>query len=90
MHAALKLKYPDEEIPSERTIYHIMERIGVNHRKRRKPNGIIKSVAMFPHLKLKRISPSLVIGQRTLFILMVRSLPLMISLMSFWSVRDGL
>lgn len=42
MHAALKLKYPDEEIPSERTIYRIMERIGADHPIRRKPNGITK------------------------------------------------
>ena len=28
MHAVLKLKYPEEQIPSERTIYHVMERIG--------------------------------------------------------------
>ena len=42
MHAALKLKYPDEEIPSERTIYRIMERIGAYHPIHRKPNGITK------------------------------------------------
>lgn len=42
MHAALKLKYPDEEIPSERTLYRIMERIGADHPMRRKPNGITK------------------------------------------------
>lgn len=42
MHAALKLKYPDEGIPSERTLYRIMERIGADHPMRRKPNGITK------------------------------------------------
>ena len=42
MHAVLKLKYPDEEIPSERTLYRIMERIGADHPMRRKPNGITK------------------------------------------------
>ena len=42
MHAALKLKYPDEKVPSERTLYRIMERIGAYHPKRRRPNGITK------------------------------------------------
>lgn len=31
IHAALKLKYPNENIPSEHTVYHIMERIVVVH-----------------------------------------------------------
>ena len=43
MHAALKLKYPDEGIPSERTVYRVMETIGVDHSKRRKPNSITKA-----------------------------------------------
>ena len=43
MCQALKLKYPDEEIPSERTVYRIMERIGLFHKPRRKPNGITKT-----------------------------------------------
>ena len=43
MYQALKLKYPDEDIPSERTIYRIMEEIGLSHRPRRKPNGITKA-----------------------------------------------
>ena len=38
MHAALKMKYPDKNIPGERTIYRIMEKIGIVHRPRRKPN----------------------------------------------------
>ena len=43
LHAALRLKYPDEDIPSERTLYRIMERIGAAHSKRRKPKGITKA-----------------------------------------------
>ena len=43
LHAALRLKYPDENIPSERTLYRIMERIGAAHSNRRKPNGITKA-----------------------------------------------
>ena len=40
MIVSIKLKYPDENIPSERTVYRVMEGIGVNHTPRRKPNGI--------------------------------------------------
>lgn len=40
---ALKLKYPDKDIPSERTVYRIMEEIGLSHRPKRKPNGITKA-----------------------------------------------
>lgn len=43
MYQALKLKYPDENIPSERTVYRIMSEIGLGHRPRRKPNGITKA-----------------------------------------------
>ena len=43
MHDALKQKYPDEDIPSERTVYRIMEAIGISHRPKRKPNGITKA-----------------------------------------------
>lgn len=43
MYHALKLKYPDEDIPSERTVYRIMEEIGLSHRPRRKPGGITKA-----------------------------------------------
>ena len=43
MCQALKLKYPDEEIPSERTVYRIMEKAGLGHRPKRKPNGITKA-----------------------------------------------
>lgn len=43
MYQALKLKYPDEDIPGERTVYRIMEEAGLSHRPKRKPNGITKS-----------------------------------------------
>jgi len=43
MNQALKLKYPDEDVPSERTVYRIMERIGLSHRPNRKPHGITKA-----------------------------------------------
>lgn len=43
MHMALKLKYPDENIPSESTVYRVMKSIGADHPKRRKPNGITKA-----------------------------------------------
>lgn len=42
IYQALKLKYPNEDIPSERTVYRIMEEIGLSHRPNRKPNGITK------------------------------------------------
>lgn len=43
MYQALKQKYPDGNIPSERTVYRIMEEIGLNHKPKRKPNGITKA-----------------------------------------------
>ena len=43
MNQALKLKYPNEDVPSERTVYRIMERIGLSHRPNRKPPGITKA-----------------------------------------------
>lgn len=43
MYSALKLKYPEEKIPSERTVYRVMAAIGANHAPRRKPNGITKA-----------------------------------------------
>ena len=43
MHEALLIKFPDENIPSERTVYHVMEQLGVSHTPRRKPNGITKA-----------------------------------------------
>jgi len=43
MHQALRQKYPDDTIPSERTVYRIMEKIGLGHRPNRKPNGITKA-----------------------------------------------
>ena len=41
MRDALKQKYPDEDIPSERTVYRIMEAIGLSHRPKRKANGLM-------------------------------------------------
>ena len=44
MHQALQLKQPEGiSIPSERTVYRIMEEIGLNHKPKRKPNGITKA-----------------------------------------------
>ena len=43
MYEALKLKYPQDDIPSERTVYRIMDEIGISHRPNRKPNGITKA-----------------------------------------------
>lgn len=43
MYQALKLKYPDEDIQSERTVYRIMEKTGLIHRPNRKSNGITKA-----------------------------------------------
>lgn len=43
MHQALKRKYPNEDIPSERTIYRIMKKIGLSHKPNHKPNGITKT-----------------------------------------------
>ncbi len=43
MCQALKLKYPDEDIPGERTVCRIMEEIGLSHRPKRRPNGITKA-----------------------------------------------
>ncbi len=42
MYHARKLKYLDEAIPSEKTVYRIMEEIGLSHRPNRKTNGITK------------------------------------------------
>ena len=43
MHQALLLKRPENvTIPSERTVYRVMEEIGISHHPRRKPNGITK------------------------------------------------
>ena len=33
----------DISIPSERTVYRVMEEIGLNHKPKRKPNGITKA-----------------------------------------------
>ena len=44
MYQALNLKHSGNiDIPSERTVYRIMEEIGISHHPRRKPNGITKA-----------------------------------------------
>ena len=44
MYQALTLKQPENvDIPSERTVYRIMEEIGISHHPRHKPNGITKA-----------------------------------------------
>lgn len=44
MYQALQLKQPEGvHIPSERTVYRVMEEIGLSHRSKRKPNGITKA-----------------------------------------------
>ena len=43
MYEALKQQYSDLKIPSERTIYRIMKRMGLIHKPKRKPNGITKA-----------------------------------------------
>ncbi len=44
MYQALQLKKPkDVYILGERTFYHIMEEVGLNHKPKRKPNGITKA-----------------------------------------------
>lgn len=43
MRQALELKAPEGvHIPSERTVYRVMEGLGLSHRPKRKPNGITK------------------------------------------------
>ena len=44
MYQALLFKQPEGiHIPSERTVYRIMEKIGMGHRPKRKPNGITRA-----------------------------------------------
>ena len=44
MYQALLLKQPESiRIPSERTVYRVMEETGLSHRPKRKPNGITKA-----------------------------------------------
>ena len=44
MYQALIHKQPEDvDVPSERTVYRVMEEIGLGHRKKRKPNGITKA-----------------------------------------------
>lgn len=43
MYQALLLKQSEHvEIPSERTVYRVIGRIGISHHSRRKPNGITR------------------------------------------------
>ena len=48
MYEALRYRNPEGEegsipLPSERTVYRIMQQLGISHRPRRKPNGITKA-----------------------------------------------
>ena len=44
MHQALLLTRPENvTIPSERTVYRVMEEIGISHHPKRKPNGLTKA-----------------------------------------------
>jgi len=44
MYQALRLRFgPDAKLPSERTIYRVMEAAGIRHTPKRKPNGITKA-----------------------------------------------
>lgn len=43
MYQALKQKHPDIDIPSERTVYRVMEALGLGHAQKRKPNGITRA-----------------------------------------------
>lgn len=44
MRQALQLKRPENaKIPSERTIYRIMEAVGLSHKPNKKPNGLTKA-----------------------------------------------
>ena len=44
MYQALQLKQPEGvHIPSERTVYRVMAEIGLNHKPKRKLNGITKA-----------------------------------------------
>ena len=44
MYQALSLRQPENaDIPSECTVYRVMEKIGISHRPSRKPNGITKA-----------------------------------------------
>lgn len=44
MYQALLLKQTEGvRIPTERTVYRVMEEIGLSHRPKRKPNGITKA-----------------------------------------------
>ena len=43
MYQALQLKQPEGvDIPGERTVYRVMEEIGLTHKPKHKPNGITR------------------------------------------------
>ncbi len=43
MCEALALRYPNEKLLGERTLYRMMEKIGLSHRPKRKLNGFTKA-----------------------------------------------
>lgn len=44
MYQALQLKQPEGvRVPGERTVYRVMEEMGLNHKPKRKPDGITKA-----------------------------------------------
>lgn len=44
MYQALLIKQPEGvHVPGERTVYRVMEELGISHRPKRKPNGITKA-----------------------------------------------
>jgi len=45
MYQALLLRQrPGVPVPSERTVYRVMEEMGISHHPKRKPNGITKAI----------------------------------------------
>ena len=64
MHQALKLKEPDGvEIPSERTVYRVMEKLGISHTPKRKTNGGYICVASSDYSKGTVVETSLGTGK---------------------------
>lgn len=43
MREALKIEYPNEDIPSEQVIYRVMRRMGISHRPKKRPHSITKT-----------------------------------------------
>lgn len=52
MYQALKLKFLNEAIPGERTVYRIMDEIGLSHRPKHKPNDVTKAAGMPENQKI--------------------------------------